>query len=144
MPVVQQGAGDLMLDVPSRHCRRQWPSASTSRWSLLFGLLAAAAILTKGNGAALALVPPIALLLSRRFELLRRASVWIPVPIVAVLTGPWYLLTYSQVEPGFRYHWGVEYMQVALAANAHIVLLSAGPVLAAAAVVGRRNKLSSD
>jgi hypothetical protein len=143
MPVVQQATGELMLDVPvalaelaAAMAFAKYLETEKARWSLLFGLLAAAAILTKGNGAALALVPPIALLLCRRFELLRRVSFWIPVPVVAVLTGPWYLLTYSQVEPGFRYRWGVEYVQVALAANTRAMLLSAGPVLVAAAIIG--------
>ena len=55
------------------------------RWApaLVFGLLAAMAILTKGTGAALALVPPFALLLTGRFGLMRRLDFWLPLPVVA-------------------------------------------------------------
>ncbi len=105
-------------------------------WSALFGVPAAIAILTKGNGLALALLPPFALLFSRRFDLLRRLSFWAPLPIVAVLTGPWDILTSGQVEAGFRYHWGFDYSATALWSNPNFVLKSTGPVLAAAAVVG--------
>ena len=65
----------------------------TESWkdSALFGLLAAAAIMTKGTGLALAAVPPFALVLSRRWRLPARFSFWLPLLMVLVLCGPWYL-----------------------------------------------------
>jgi hypothetical protein len=60
-----------------------------TRDSVLFGLFASAAILTKGSGLALALVPVIAILVTGRFGLLAQRNFWYPVPIVAVLSGPW-------------------------------------------------------
>ena len=57
--------------------------------ALRFGLLAALAILTKGTGLALALAAPLALLLTRRFHLLKRPALWSAVVTVAVLAGPW-------------------------------------------------------
>jgi 4-amino-4-deoxy-L-arabinose transferase-like glycosyltransferase len=56
---------------------------------LWFGVLAALAILTKGTGLALGLAAPLALLLTRRFALLRRPALWMAVAIVAVVAGPW-------------------------------------------------------
>jgi hypothetical protein len=66
----------------------------TERWqdAAWFGLLASFAILTKATGFTLALVPPMATLLSRRFQLLLRPSFWLPAVIVLVLCGPWYAL----------------------------------------------------
>jgi hypothetical protein len=64
-------------------------------WSraVTFGLIACLAVLTKATGFVLVLVPPISLLLTRRFDILRRLSFWIPPVIVMVTCGPWYLLT---------------------------------------------------
>jgi hypothetical protein len=68
------------LDVPD------WKHAA---W---FGGWASLAIMTKGTGFLLALVPVISLLLSRRFRLATRLSFWLPAIMVVVLCGPWYLL----------------------------------------------------
>jgi dolichyl-phosphate-mannose-protein mannosyltransferase len=57
--------------------------------ALLFGLFSAAAVLTKGTGLALALVPPVALLLTGKWHLLKRPSLWGAALIVAILAGPW-------------------------------------------------------
>lgn len=57
-----------------------------------FGLLAAAALLAKGTGVMLVAVPPLCLLLTRRWALLRHRWFWLPAVIVAALAGPWYLL----------------------------------------------------
>jgi hypothetical protein len=56
-----------------------------------FGLWFSLALLTKGTGIQLALVPPLALLFTGRWYLLRRFSFWLPVIIVCVLAAPWYL-----------------------------------------------------
>jgi hypothetical protein len=132
-----------MLDIPvalasfaATIAFARYVETGRSRWNILFAVLAAISILTKGNGVAMALVPPLAILFCRRFDLLRHFSFWVPVPVVAILTGPWYILTYGQVAPGFRYHWGAEYARIALAANSEILLTSAGPVLIAVALVG--------
>src|SRR5205807_237312 len=61
-----------------------------TRHALMFGLLSAAAILVKYNALALVLVPLFALLISRRFEIVRRRSFWLPVIVVTILCGPWY------------------------------------------------------
>ncbi len=57
--------------------------------ALWFGLLAALAILTKGTGLALALAAPLAILLTRRFHLLKRSALWLAVALVVVIAGPW-------------------------------------------------------
>lgn len=58
-----------------------------------FGFLAAAAILTKGSGLLLALVPPLAILLSGRWRVLTSPRLWLaPIPVLA-LALPWMLAT---------------------------------------------------
>lgn len=61
-----------------------------ARDAIWFGVLAALAILTKYNALALAFVPPLAVLMTGRFALARKAAFWIPAGIVALLAGPWY------------------------------------------------------
>ncbi|MGQ0720468.1 MAG: ArnT family glycosyltransferase [Candidatus Eiseniibacteriota bacterium] len=60
--------------------------------SVMFGLLAAATILNKGTGLALAVLPAVCLLLTLRFGLLLRPSFWLSALVVAAVAGPWYLL----------------------------------------------------
>jgi hypothetical protein len=63
-----------------------------SRDSIVFGVLASLAILAKPSGVALGLLPPIAVLLTRRFALLRSRAFWYPALIVLVIAGPWQVL----------------------------------------------------
>src|SRR5258708_39970247 len=56
---------------------------------LWFGLLSGLAIMTKGTGVALALMAVIALILSRRWRLLLRPSLWAGAFITGVIAGPW-------------------------------------------------------
>ena len=74
--------------------------------------------------------------ISRRFDLLRRPSFWLPVPIVGCLAVPWYLLTYSLVSQGFRYAWGLHYVADATRGNSIALLAAVGPVLLAAGLCG--------
>src|SRR4051812_4156721 len=73
-----------------------------SRDSVLFGLFFALAVLTKGNGWLLAMIPPIALVLTRRWRLVTRVSFWLPVVIVAVICLPWQLLTMNMAQRGWE------------------------------------------
>lgn len=57
--------------------------------SIGFGLCAALTILTKGSGLFLGLVPPLAILLARKFSLLKRPALWYSAIIVFVLCFPW-------------------------------------------------------
>jgi hypothetical protein len=142
-PLVQAGSSAVMLDIPitllclaSMLAYVRYLDTGGAAFSLLFGLLASATLMVKGNGAALALLPPFALLIGRRFDLLGYWSFWVPVPIVVVLAGPWYLLTHDQIEAGFRYTFGLDYARVAIVANAQIILDSVGPVVVGAAIIG--------
>jgi hypothetical protein len=75
----------------------------TERWqdSALFGIFASLAILTKGSGWDLAIVPPVALLLTRKFRLLGKRSFWLPVIVVLLLCGPWQIMTMKLAQRGW-------------------------------------------
>jgi hypothetical protein len=68
-----------------------------------FGVWAALAILTKGTGLALALVPLLAAAASGRFGMLWRRPVWIGAAIVCVVAGPWTWATREMGHGGWVY-----------------------------------------
>jgi hypothetical protein len=96
LPLIQQHAGMVMTEIPIAlftllavvFFGRFLESERTSD-SLLFGLFASVAIMTKGSGLMLALVPPLAVAFARKWHLLKRVNFWYAVPIVLVLCGPW-------------------------------------------------------
>jgi hypothetical protein len=61
--------------------------------AMWFGAFASLAILTKGSALALCLLPPIGILLTRKWYLLKRISLWASASLVFALCGPWYWLT---------------------------------------------------
>jgi hypothetical protein len=75
----------------------------SNRWqdSALFGLFASLAIMTKGNGWDLALVPPVALILTRRYSLMARWSFWLPALIVFAVCAPWQWMTMDYAQRGW-------------------------------------------
>jgi hypothetical protein len=54
-----------------------------------FGICAGLAIMTKGTGLALALLPPLAILFTGRYALLKRPSLWVAALLVVAIAGPW-------------------------------------------------------
>jgi Dolichyl-phosphate-mannose-protein mannosyltransferase len=64
------------------------------RHAALCGLFTAFCCLTKGNGISLVLAPIVAILLTGRFHLFRRAGLYVAAAIVAVLTVPPLYVTY--------------------------------------------------
>ncbi len=91
----------------------RFAKTGSTRDGVLFGLLAAAAILTRGSGWALGLMPVVAILLTRNFALLKRSGLWLGAlpPLLAGV--PWYYLTRSMMtgswagSPGDEPYWRV-------------------------------------
>jgi len=71
------------------------------RSAILFAFFASCAIMTKYSGLYLALLPPLAVLVTRRWDVLRRASFWIQPALVVLFCGPWVLYTYRYAGNGF-------------------------------------------
>jgi hypothetical protein len=71
------------------------------RPSLCFGLLAAAAILTKGSAVGLAGVPVLSLLLGRRVADLKKLHWWGSALPVLFLAGPWMVYSIRFTQEGF-------------------------------------------
>ena len=155
-PLVQQHAGMVMTEIPvalfsfaATLCFARYLERGRSADSVLFGLFASAAIMTKGSGLVLALVPPFALLLTGRFEVLKRLNFWYPVPIVAVLCGPWtwlfrHVAADGWQEAGLSWRYtgqAAMHFPGVLASGASFVITVFALVGLAAAIVGvRRGK----
>ncbi len=75
----------------------------SERWqdSVAFGVFFALAVLTKGSGWLLAMVPPIALILTRKLRILSRSGFWLSALIVAAVCLPWQLTTMGMAEQGW-------------------------------------------
>ncbi len=115
-----------------------WMTASALAWAgfvrkpglgraVLFAAMASGAILTKGNGVALALLPAFHALLTRDLGLLRDWRAWVTAALVGLATGPWYVLTYRLAAGGFVYHWGWDYTGPAIPFYLRALLPSLGP-----------------
>jgi len=99
LPLVQRLSSTVMSDLlvaglvfAGTLCFADYLATPDWRRAAAFGIVACLAVLTKGTGFVLALVPPFAVLLTGRIGLLSRLSFWIPVVIVVIVCGPWYVL----------------------------------------------------
>jgi 4-amino-4-deoxy-L-arabinose transferase-like glycosyltransferase len=105
--------------------------------AIWFGVLAAVAILTKGTGLALALAAPLALVFTRRFDLLKRPVLWVAALIVTVIAGPWTWATRNLGRGGWLQpspSWS--FSREALPYYAEKLALAVGAMLALLFVVG--------
>lgn len=107
LPVVQKQAGMVMADVPvalfsllAALCFARFLETERARDVLAFGALSTIAILTKGSAFSLALLPPVAIALTRKWRLLRRPALWASAGVVALLCGPWYWFTLRMANAG--------------------------------------------
>ncbi len=110
--------------------------------SILFGVVASVVILTKGSGFFLGLVPPVAILFTRRWELLKRAAFWYPAFIVVLLAGPWTWLFRNQARAGWLEgdaSW--KFTQKAIVYYPQKLLLATGIVVLVFAAVGVVSRL---
>ncbi len=108
------------------------PSAGRS---LLFGVLAACAILTKASAVALALVPPLSIVMLGRWRLLINWRLWLaPLPVLATAL-PWTLITMKITEEGMQQTSIAEYIPAAIQFYAGAFLHTFGPVVLVAASI---------
>jgi len=108
LPLVQTSSGMVMLEslvtlltLLSTLAFARFVSSRRISDALGFSFLAVAAILTRGSAWSLGLLPPLALLLSRRLDLLRSPALWLSVLPVAFLCVPWYVATQGMTKGAF-------------------------------------------
>ena len=98
------------------------------RWrdAVLFAFLASCTIMTKYSGLYLALVPPLALLAGKRWDLLRRASFWMQPVLVLAFCAPWVLYTHQYSTTGFATFVKPSFAN-SLLLNVRILAIALGP-----------------
>ncbi len=108
-PIVRWSSGAVMVDLPvtllafaAALAYSRYLDTEKTRWSIAFAVIASLTILTKSNGAFLGLLPPLAILLTRKWRLLRSLSFWIAPFVVVLLCAPWFLATKAFVSKGFE------------------------------------------
>ncbi len=107
-----------------------------AKHSLAFGAWAAATMLIKGSGIALALVPPFAIALTRRWHLIGNWRLWLaPLP-VAVTAVPWTLATKRITAEGMVDTPLLQYVREAIAFYGWAAGYSFGWLILAAAAAG--------
>jgi len=96
LPLVQQYGNMVMAEMLSAllmfgaiGCFARYMEGEEWRGAIGFGICAGLAIMTKGTGLALAMVPVLAIAYTRQFALLKRPSLWVAAVLVGVIAGPW-------------------------------------------------------
>lgn len=149
LPLVQRFGAMTMTEVPlallctlAVVCFGRYLDRGRPRDLVLFGLLAVAAMYTKGNSIALAGVPPLAIVLGRRWDLLRKPLFWAVGIGAGALCAPWHLFairfstsTWAQAEPS------LDYVLESSAVYARELVRVGGVAFLAAALVGLVTRL---
>lgn len=145
-PVALEGNAFFMLDaVTSGLCLAAtmlWIAyADRATWPRIvgFALLAATAILVKGNGWLVPLVPAFHIALTGRWHLLASLKPYAAATLALLLVGPWYWLTAGISGDGFNYEAGLAYAGQALVANVGSLLVNLTPLAPILAAVAVRN-----
>jgi hypothetical protein len=102
-----------------------------------FGILAGLAIMTKGTGLALALVPALAIGYTRRFSMLRRPSLWVAAALVIVIAGPWTWHFRNEGRGGWEEPSpSMHFTQAAVAFYSREIIVAVGGMLSLLALAG--------
>src|SRR5205823_4232036 len=117
MPVVQSYAGMVMADsllallsLWAVIAFGEYARSGRTRYVVWFAVLSTASILTKANGFLLAAVPIFTILLSRRFALLKRPSLWLSGALVAAMCLPWHFVSMHMMIPTFTSTAGLKFI----------------------------------
>jgi len=141
-PLAVEGQAFFMLDQALTACccaaAIAW-LAYTRRPGLaraaVFAALCAGAVLIKGNGWLMVLVPLFHMLLTRGWRLLALPHLYLAALAAGLVVVPWYWLTSSIAADGFNYQAGLRYGWLALTANLHTLLRNLGYVGALLALI---------
>ena len=134
-PLVLEGYVMFMADQPLTACL----VAATAVWivfsvrpgwgsALGFALLAATAVLIKGNGWLVVFIPVFHILLTANWKLLLSVRLYVAAALAAAIVVPWYMLTAKIAAEGFNYQAGLPYATGALLYNLQALGRNVTPV----------------
>lgn len=134
-PLVLEGQVMFMVDQPLTACligaTALWIAYSLKAdWLkvLGFALLAALAVLIKGNGWLAVFIPAFHIVMTRNWKQLFSIKLYVAAALAAVLVVPWYMLTAKIAADGFNYHAGIAYALKALTANLLTLVKNLTPI----------------
>ena len=153
-PLVLEGHVMFMADQPLTACL----VAATGVWvafsvrpgwdkALAFALLAALAVLIKGNGWLVVFIPVFHILLTANWKLLLSVRLYVAAALAAAIVVPWYMLTAKIAADGFNYQAGLPYATKALLFNLRALgqnLTPVGGLLALYAIMAEFRARQSD
>jgi hypothetical protein len=132
-PLAVEGQAFFMLDQALTACcaaaavawlaytqRPGWTRAG------VFAALCAGAVLIKGNGWLIVLLPLFHMLLTRGWRLLALPHLYVAALAAGLVIVPWYWLTSSIAADGFNHQAGLPYAWLALKSNLHTLLRNLG------------------
>ncbi|MBA4148300.1 MAG: glycosyltransferase family 39 protein [Verrucomicrobia bacterium] len=148
-PLTQRHTSMLMTEVPitlftllALYFLAKFFETKRTRDSVLFGVFASIAILTKGSGMFLALVPVLTIVITRNFQIMRRLNFWYPAVIVAILCGPWTFAFRNIARAGWmEENPSMNFTSQALQFYPGNLVWSVGIALAALAIAGITSEL---
>lgn len=117
LKLVQHIMSDVLLAVLCLWAVFAWVSylrEPTVKKALWWGCIAAAAILTKGSGMLLCVLPPMATLLTGQWRLIKTPSWWCAALPVGLLAGPWMLYSTKISKEGMTDKTPVQYVVEAI------------------------------
>jgi Dolichyl-phosphate-mannose-protein mannosyltransferase len=143
MPVVQSYAGMVMADTLlallsfwAVHVFGEYVRSERPRYAVWFAILSTAAILTKANGFLLAAVPIFTILLTRRFGILKRLTLWLSAAFVAAMCLPWHVATMHMMIPTFGATASLKFITLSSAFYIRMLVESLGPVGIVLSLIG--------
>jgi hypothetical protein len=144
LPLVQQYSNMVMAEILGAllmFAATGWFSLCLEgaewRGAIGFGICAGLAIMTKGTGLALALVPALAILFTGRYALLKRPSLWVAALLAAVIAGPWTWHFRNQGRGGWEEpNPSLHFTKLALAFYAGEMCVALGALLSLLALAG--------
>lgn len=141
LPVVQEDTGAVMSEsllaltgLLAAAAFGRFLESDSWKDSVAFGAWTLATIFVKGNGWALVLLPPIAIVLSKRWRVLLGWKIWAGAAVVLLIV-PWQLFTLRWASAGWN-NSGLHFIVNAAPAFLSLLAHSPGIVVAALAVLG--------
>ncbi len=107
-----------------------------TRDALWFALAASAAILTKGNGFAVMLMPPLSIVILRRPRMFFQPALWMAGGVIGVLCAPWHIATRNLLVPTMQFEAGAPFFLMANRYYAAELIKALGAAIAIFAVIG--------
>jgi hypothetical protein len=115
--------------------------APSVRGAVAFAAAAAIAVLTKGNALFLALLPPLSIAFSRRWDLLRSRGLLLAGLLLLLLAGPWLWFFLGDVVTGWKQVVPTaEFMHAALSSHMRSLLRALGVAGSLALLLGMASR----